>query len=212
MKLSKAISVTQLFKTNIQSLAFTGNWLDAIGQPEPAGSWIIWGHPGNGKTRFALQLAKYLAKLGKRVAYNSLEEGLSLSLKMAIADTGLVDVSGKFMLLDKEGIAELNTRLLRKKSPDVIIIDSVQYTGLSYAEYKALKDRHRNKLFIWISHADGNLPAGRVAKSIRYDASVKVWVEGYTAYVISRYRRGEGSPYVVWEEGARKLLMPSETP
>lgn len=208
MKLSKAISVKQLFNTNIQSLAFTGDWLNAIGQPEPSGSWLIWGQPGNGKTRFALQLAKYLAQLGKRVGYDSLEEGVSLSLRLAIADTGLMDVHRRFILLDKEGVQELSARLTRKKSPDVVIIDSVQYTGMSYSDYKELKDRHRNKLFILISHADGSQPAGRVARSIRYDASVKIWVDGYTAHVSSRF--GGGTPYVIWEDGVRKYLMPKE--
>ena len=89
----RAISIHQLYRTNIRSLDFAGEWLDAIGCPEPTGSWLIWGNPGNGKTRFALQLAKYLTTFGSKEAYDSLEEGVSLSLRNAIEDRNMQEVS-----------------------------------------------------------------------------------------------------------------------
>ena len=51
--------------------------------------------------------------------------------------------------------------------------------------------------FIFISQADkaGKDPAGSVAKHIRYDADIKIKVEGYKAFVTTRYEdteRGEG--------------------
>lgn len=206
MTVKRAISVRQLYRTQIRSLEFTGEWLDAIGQPEPSGTWIIWGNPGNGKTRFALQLAKYLATFGRRIAYDSLEEGVSLSMRNAIEDCNMQEVARRFLLLDKEPVDELTERLKRKKSPDVVIIDSIQYTGLSYADYKLFKDRFRSKLFIFVSHADGNQPGGRVARSIRFDANVKIWVEGFQAFAASRY--GGGKPYVIWDEGLFNLTHP----
>jgi hypothetical protein len=196
----------QLYTTKIRSLEFSGSWLDAIGSPEPSGSWIIWGNPKNGKTRFALQLAKYLCTLGLRVAYDSLEEGVSKSMRDAIMDCNLQEVSRRFTLLDKEPVTDLMDRLTRKKSPDVVIIDSIQYSGLSYAAYKSMKDKFRRKLFILVSHAEGTKPAGRVASSIRYDANVAIWVEGYTAYPAGRY--GGGEPYTIWPEGAYNYTQP----
>jgi len=206
MSSKRAISIQQLYRTSIHSLDFAGEWLEAIGCPEPSGTWLIWGNPGNGKTRFALQLAKYLTTFGKRVAYDSLEEGVSLSLRNAIEDTNMQEVSRRFILLDKEPMTDLIDRLSKKKSPDVIIVDSIQYTGMNYSEYKALKDRFRSKLFILISHAEGSQPSGRVARSIRFDANVKIWVEGFQAFAASRY--GGGEPYVIWDEGAFKLTHP----
>lgn len=185
---------------------FAGEWLEAIGRPELTGTWLIWGNSGNGKTRFALQLAKYLTTFGMRVAFDSLEEGVSLSLRTAISDTGMHEVSRRFMLLDKEPVPELMERLAKRKSADVVIIDSIQYTGMNYSEYKKMRDRFRNKLFILVSHAEGKLPEGRVARSIRFDAFVKIWVEGYMAWPVSRY--GGGEPYIIWEEGADKCLHP----
>jgi len=207
MAYKRAISIGQLYRTSIRSLDFEGEWFAAVGSPEPTGSWLIWGNSGNGKTRFALQLAKYLTTFGRKVAYDSLEEGVSLSLRNAIEDCNMQEVSRRFSLLDKEPISELTDRLSKKKSPDVIIIDSIQYTGLTYADYKMLKDRFRTKLFILISHAEGSQPSGRVARSIRFDANVKIWVEGFQAFAASRY--GGGEPYMIWEEGAFKLTHPN---
>jgi hypothetical protein len=206
MSYKRAISIRQLYRTSLRSLDFQGEWLDAIGCPEPSGCWLIWGNSGNGKTRFALQLAKYLTTFGRKVAYDSLEEGVSLSLRNAIEDCNMQEVSRRFTLLDKEPVTDLIDRLNRKKSPDVVIIDSIQYTGLTYADYKSLRDRFRTKLFILVSHAEGSQPSGRVARSIRFDANVKIWIEGFQAFAASRY--GGGEPYMIWNEGAFKLTHP----
>jgi len=194
----RAVSVNELLRSNIRCLDFDGDWERSFGKPERTGTWLIWGNSGNGKTRFALQLAKYMARLGQKVAVNSLEEGASLSMKNAFEQLNMQEVSRQVILLDKEPLADMIHRLMRRKSPDVIIIDSLQYTGLSYADYKHLRDKFRNKLFVFISHADGNHPAGRVARSVRFDAFVKIYVQNYIAYPVSRY--GGGEPFTIWEK------------
>ena len=199
--MARAASVDQVLRTRFKVLPFEGEWKDAIGCPELTGSWIIWGNSGNGKTRFALQLCKYLCQFG-RVAYDSLEEGVSVSLVKAIKETHMMEVRRKFVVLDKEPIDQLTERLERPKSPDIVCVDSLQYTGMSYEQYKALKERFPKKLFIWISHADGTLPEGRVAKKVRFDSNVKVFVQAYRAEPVSRY--GGGKPYIIWEGGYRK--------
>lgn len=195
----RAISVHQLLSTKPRVMAFTGAWQSLMGNPERTGAWIVWGRSGNGKTRFALQLGKYLTHFG-RVAYNSLEEGASVAMRKAFIETGMQDASRKLVLLDKEPIEDLKERLRRRKSPDIIIIDSLQYTAMTYQQYKELCMGFRQKLFVFVSHAEGREPAGRVAKSIRFDANVKIFVEGYKAYAVSRY--GGGQPYTIWEHGA----------
>lgn len=195
----RALTLSDIRNYRPTVLEFDGVWLAAIGKPELTGSWLIWGGSANGKTRFALQLAKYLAQFCK-VAYDSLEEGLSLSMQQAIADVGMSDVRRNFVLLDKEPIADLITRLKKQRSPQVIIIDSLQYTGMSYNDYKTLRDTFRHKLFIFISHGEGREPKGNVGKSVKYDAFVKIRVEGYKAFPISRF--GGGAEYVIWQRGA----------
>lgn len=197
--LNRAISVSQLEAMTFNELPFDGEWLELVGEPEISGAWLIWGESGNGKTRFALQLAKYLAQFA-RVAYNSMEEGASKSMKKAFREVGMSEVKRRVILLDNEPVDLLKERLRRRRSPDVVIIDSVQYSGMNYRDYVALRSEFGNKLFILISHAEGKSPAGRTAKSIRYDAFVKIRVEGYRAFALSRY--GGGKPYDIWREGA----------
>lgn len=197
--MKRALNIQDIANYNPEVLDFKGEFLASFGKPELSGSWLIWGNSGNGKTRFALQLAKYFARFEK-TAYNSLEEGLSLSMQQAVMSVGMSDVSRKFVFLDKEPVEDLSNRLKKPRSPKIVVIDSLQYTGLTYESYKQLIQAHRKKLFIFVSHADGKEPKGNTAKSIRYDASVKVRIEGYRAFPMSRY--GGGEPYTIWKKGA----------
>jgi len=199
MTVKRALTVNDIRDYKPLVLPFENEWLASIGSPELKGGWIIWGNSANGKTRFALKLAKYMANF-VRVAYDSLEEGLSLSMQKAIIDVGMSDVKRSFVLLDKETVPMLRERLTKQRSPQVVIIDSLQYTGLTYKDYTTLINDFPHKLFILVSHADGREPRGNVGKAIKYDAFVKIYVEGYKAFAQSRY--GGGEPFVVWQKGA----------
>lgn len=193
--------MTELYTKKRKLLAFEGEWLEHIGQPEPSKSWLIWGDSSNGKTTYVLKLAKYLSRFGK-VLYNSMEEGDSESMKNAFKRVGMEEVSRRVMLLDNEPIDELDERLSKKKAPRIVIIDTVQYAELTFKRYKELKEKHPNVLWIYVSHEDGKLPDGKVANKIRRDAMVKVRVEGFKAFPTSRY--GGLEPFVIWAEGADK--------
>ena len=198
--INRAVSLSELVLKSFKILPFDGVWLESFGEPERSGSWLIWGPSGNGKTRFALQLAKYLAQFEK-VAYNSLEEGASLSLRKAIIETGLLEVKRRFVVLDKEPIEELEARLMKHKSPNIVFIDSLQYTGFTKMQYKAFVNKFPNKLFIFISHAQGKNPEGRLGLAVRHDANVKLRVEGYKVPApVSRY--GGGKSFTIWPDGA----------
>jgi len=199
--MKRAVSVDDLLKKRFREMEFEGKWKDSFGEPSMSGVWLMWGHSGNGKTRFSMQLAKYLTRFG-RVAYNTLEEGASKSFKMAVEATKMIEVKKKFIILDREPIDELKIRLRKRKSPDIIVVDSFQYTGLNKKEYKELKEEFGKKLFIFISHAEGKNPEGRIAKFVRYDADVKILIQGYKAFITSRY--GGGKEYVVWDKGAKE--------
>ena len=83
-----------------------------------------------------------------------------------------------------------------------MVIDSFQYTQMSFKDYQEFKNRHRDKLIIFISQADGNRPSGRTAVSVMYDATLKIWVEGYRAISKGRYFGSKGY-YTIWEERAK---------
>lgn len=164
---------------------------------------IVWGQSGNGKSNFLMQFLKAILPHGK-VLYVALEEGFEATTQMtAMRQLSEEEHSGKIEFADHEmNYEELVGKLSKKKSPRFIVIDSIQYWNISYEMYKALKEKFKKKTFIFVSHAKGKIPDGNTADKIRYDAGIKVHVEGYVATVISRY--GGNSPYVIWEEGAKR--------
>jgi len=193
----RAYSVQNVLDAKFKTLPFEGKWLDAVGQPELTGTMIIYGPPKNGKTSFAMKFAKYLTNFG-RVAYNSVEEGLSLSLRMAMERLNMEEVGTRLVLLEKESVKQMIRRLERPKSPDVIFIDSLQFLEMRFAQYKELKERFPDKLFVYVSHVEGKKPEGNVAKRIWRDANVAFQVEGFKSFPVGRY--GGGEPIVVAEE------------
>lgn len=200
--MARALSYKNIEDYKPVELEFTGKWEASFGRPEVKGSWLVWGNSGHGKTRFTLQLCKYLCQFGK-VVYNSLEEGLSKSMQNAIIQVGMKETGRRFIFLDMESLADLERRLEKRKSPDVVIIDSLQYFRMTQKDYDRFKKKFPNKLFVFISHAKGKEPKGSIAESIRYDAFVKVWIEGYTAFPVSRYvKNGESEPFTIWTQGA----------
>ena len=125
--MGKQIPNKQIGKTKFQSVDFEGEWLRSFGRPELRGSWLVYGGSGSGKTTFMLQLAKYLTKFS-RVAYDSIEQGLTLSFQKAWERTNMIEVGNRFTLIEKESTKkEIWDRMAKRNSPNIIIIDSVNY-------------------------------------------------------------------------------------
>lgn len=205
--MSRAISNKNVLTAKFEVADFEGEFLASFGRPELRGAWIIYGGSGSGKTTFVMQVCKYLTRF-RRVAYNSLEQGLSLSLQKAWERVGMQEAGNKIILLNKEQLKDLRVRLLKKQSPDVIVIDSVHYLRrFNMEQYQNLRDEFPNKLFIFVSHEAGGMPKGTMAQNIRYDSDIKIRVEGYKAFVTTRYEvaeRGEGgADFIIWEQGAQ---------
>jgi hypothetical protein len=197
----RAVSVSELLNTSFKVMDFSPEWEEYFGRPERSGCWLVWGPPHNGKTGFLLKLAKFLTNFGV-VAYNSLEEGVSESLKRACVRENMLVCGNRFRILDKEPIEDLEIRLMKRRSPDIVMIDSVQYTELNKRTAKTFIDKFPNKLFIFISHASGKVPDGRTAHALRFHADVKIWVEGYKANIESRFGGDKSKQFTIWKEGA----------
>lgn len=199
--MARAYSVSDLLNKKYKLLPLTDKWYEAFGEPEVSGSWFIWGNSGNGKTTFILKLCKELCK-HDRVLYNSLEEGAAHTMQKAFLNAGLASVKRRLVLV-QESIEELYIRLDSHKSQNIVVLDSFQYTNLTFEKYRALIQRYPKKLFIINSQADGKQPSGRTAKRVMYDAALKIWVEGYRAFSKGRYI-GPVGYYTVWDKGAQE--------
>ena len=209
--MGKAISNRDVVAARFETVPFDGEWLASIGRPELRGSWLVFGQSGSGKTTFALQLARYLSRFCK-VAYDTLEQGLSLSFQSAWVRTGMEEAGNAVMVLDKEPVAQLRQRLSRRRSPQVVIIDSLTaMPGFTRKDYLSLVDGFPRKLFVFLAHERKGLPDPAIAETVRRLSEVKIYVEGFRAHVTTRYacpERGEGvSDYVIGKQGAEEYPL-----
>ena len=202
--MARALSVKDVLSMKKAVLPFEGKWADAFGQPERTGIWFVRGNSGNGKTSFVMQMCKELCKYG-RVVYDSLEEGDSLTVQESFIRHGITAANRRLQLLNCEPLPELSKRMTGRKSPDFYVVDSFRYAQTGYREYIKFKEAHRDKLVIFTSHADGRNPEGRAARSVMYDSTLKVWVEGYRAFSKGRFIGATGE-FVVWGGGAAKYF------
>ena len=203
-KSNRAYSVSNVLSKKFNPLDFSGEWEDTLGKPDKAFSALIWGGTTNGKTEAAIKFAKYLTNFGK-VAYNSLEQGLSATIQDALRRNHMDTCGGSFILLDREPFDELIIRMSKPKSPDFLFIDSVQYTRITKVQYYQLKELmiKKGKGIVWISQAKGSLPKGALADDIMFDVDLKLWVEGFKLFPDGRLNGG-GEPFVIWAQRAAK--------
>ncbi len=204
--MARTLSARQVLTIKFDTIRLGGGWDDCVGEIETTGVWFIWGNSGNGKTSAVVSLCRELSAFGK-VLYNSREEGVSLTMQNTLRRYGMGELGGGFQLADMS-LQELDEKISRRRSPRFVVLDSFQYMGLSYKDFRAFCERHRNKLLIFVSRTRGRQPEGRAAMSAMYDASCKIWVEGYKAFSKGRFVGATGE-MTIWEEGARKYWSES---
>lgn len=198
--MARSLTAKEILGIHRQSITLTGEWGNCIGTMDRHGVVFIWGNSGNGKTSAVISLCKELSEYGK-ILFVSLEEGFSLSFQNSLKRFDMESCGSKFQVIDKATPEELIQRLTKPRSPEFVVIDSYQYLGMSYKQYIEFKSKLQNKLLIFLSHADGKQPSGRAAKAVKYDAMLKIWVEGYVAHSNGRFI-GPTAKAVIWEQGA----------
>lgn len=205
--MGKLMHVKQVAAQTFQEIeGLTDEWRNCLGDVEDTFVCFVWGDSANGKTSFISQLIKELSKVGGNILYVSYEEGQGKTVKKSIERNSLIDLPLQY--LDRETFVELRDRLKKKKSPKIVIIDSLQYSRFTYDQYKELKEsfvmgksKGKRKILIIISHATGKEPRGASAQSVRYDANIKIYVKGFIAEIESRYESVKN--FVIWEERAK---------
>lgn len=199
--MSKLLGVTALFDKKFELFEFEGVWQTFLGNPSKNFSALIYGDTGNGKTEFCVQLAGYLAGF-RKVYYNSLEQGVSRTFQLALQRNNFEDVKGNFVMADGHSFNEMMEYLEKRNAPQVIIIDSIDYMGMTLDQYQKLRNRHPRKVIILISWSKGTKPKTTAANDMLYSVDLKIFVKHFMAFVSGRYKGTED--YTIWDEGVER--------
>ncbi len=204
--MGKVLTGKQIVEKEFKQIeGLSEKFTNSFGDIEDTFTAIISGESGNGKTSMITSALKELQQLGE-VLYLGLEEGHAKSFKKALLRSEM-DLD-KIKVYDDLDFTELNEILDRRFSPKIVVIDSIQYMGLTYIQYKALKKKYvygrktnARKIIFFISHSKGKTIQGSAAFSIRHDCMIKVFVHGYLGFMISRFEAKKN--FVIWEAGAK---------
>lgn len=204
--MARTLSAKQVLTIKFDTIRLGGGWDECVGEIETTGVWFIWGNSGNGKTSAVVSLCKELSAFGK-VLYNSREEGVSLTMQNTLRRYGMGELGSRFQLANMS-LPELDEKISQQRSPKFVVLDSFQFMGLTYKDFRAFCEKHKNKMLIFVSRTRGRQPEGRAAISAMYDASCKIWVEGYKAFSKGRFV-GTTGEMTIWDEGAKKYWSDS---
>ncbi len=199
--MARTLSAKQVLTIKFDTIRLGGGWDECVGEIETTGVWFIWGNSGNGKTSAVVSLCKELSVFGK-VLYNSREEGVSLTMQNTLRRYGMGELGSRFQLANMS-LQEVDEKISQQRSPKFVVLDSFQFMGLTYKDFRAFCEKHKNKMLIFVSRTRGRQPEGRAAISAMYDASCKIWVEGYKAFSKGRFV-GTTGEMTIWDEGAKK--------
>jgi KaiC/GvpD/RAD55 family RecA-like ATPase len=195
----KTITIKRFLRKKFKLVPLAGAWQEAFGQPERGALWLVYGGSGGGKTEFAAQLAKAYAEHGK-VLYVSAEQGLSSSLQMCVQRNGFADTKNISLGVGYDTLGLLTDLAARKKPPDTIILDSVDYLKFTREDLKQFQKQCPGMTIILISWEEGGKPQTAEAKALKYMAGIKVRVRNFVAFPVSRF--GGNAPFVIWQKGA----------
>lgn len=207
--MAKMYSNNNVLSARFALAPFEGAWLAHLGRPALQGMWFVYGKSGSGKTTYCLQLAKYLTGFVRRVAYDSLEQGLSPAMQQAWRRAGLEVCGRKIALIDREPLPDLRARLGKKQSPDVVFLDSVMYLeDVSASELIALRHEHPHKLFVLIGQERNGDAYNSKQIKLKHDADIKIRVVGGVARCETRYTTEDGcggEDFIAFEARKKKF-------
>ena len=206
-KLKKLLTVANIQNQTVQRLQWMGKWLEAFGRPQDRGVWFVWGGSGSGKSTFVMMLAKAMAELQFKTYYNLLEEETD--------DTDYIDRTELLQMKEVESnfytqsynYKELMEYLKKRNPPKVVVVDSIVYLTKDWEDYLALKRLCIKKgiILIIVGHAEGKNPRSEFEKSIRFDAKMKIFVDGFLAVCQGRTIGSNGGRFIVYQKGYQML-------
>jgi len=183
----RALSTKNLFDKKYKTFGLDGLWAQAMGEPTRNGIWTIYGKEKHGKTWFTLKVADLLSEF-ERVLYISAEEGVDKTFVDAVKRAGIKVGKSRLSYLEYLPIDELEARLDRRKSPNVIVFDNctIYADDFKGGILRRLLYKYPDKLFIYVAHEEKNEPSnalGRLAKKL---SKIIIRVQGLTAFISGR--------------------------
>jgi hypothetical protein len=195
----KIINSYDLKKMDFKILDFRDKWNAFFGYPSVTFHCIIHGLPGEGKSTFAIQFAKYLAENIGRVVYISGEEGITKTLKDKFMNN-----DGISRYLD---IADLRTfdDIIKNIQPEVynfIFIDSLDNMRIDAEKMKKIRERYKNSALITISQStkDGKI---RGSQELVHDCDIAVMVENGIAKTNKNRFKERGMEFSVFHSSEK---------
>lgn len=185
-------------------------YVKCFGEPSDAGIWLIFGKEKNGKSTFALKLAKELSKK-KKCLYVSAEEGTDLEFIRACQIAGIDEEDKGLHFIEYEPLEELRERLQRTKSEKIVFIDNITVYNdeLKGGILRELQRENARKLLIFIAHEDstGGEPATSSGKLCRKYAKIICHVEGMNVTISGRCPGGS----MQVDENTANIYQPNST-
>jgi len=190
----KIVNSQKLKLMKFTTLPFQGKWSMFFGIPSYNFYCLLFGMPGEGKSTFAIQFAKYLSENIGRVVYISSEEGLSKTL------------TDKFMNNHAESkyldVADLRTfedilRVVQPETYNFIFIDSLDDMRIDVDKMKKIRLQYKNSAIISISQStkDGKV---RGSNELVHDCDIAVKVENGIASTTKNRFKERGMTYDVF--------------
>jgi hypothetical protein len=172
-----------------------------------SGMWLISGKEKNGKTSFALMLAKALAE-NHRVAYISAEEGLEGSFKAAMRRAGIT-VSDRITWEEYLSVERIRSEYATRATDFIFIDNLTVYQGeIRAADIIPIKKSLPGKTLVYIAHEEGNQPYPDSAAAVSKLAKIVFRVVAMNVTVVSRYTNGGGNIVI---DADKKALFWGET-
>lgn len=155
----RSLSFDNILNKKYEYIPFSKDFMDAFGKRQKSGAWIVYGKSGQGKTSFTFQLAREFDRIGYKVLFISLEMGVESDFRDSLL--GFMNSSRSGMLFWDEvpTFDEFDEFLGKQRSPDVVIIDSLQSLegemDVTAKQLVELRKKYRKKIFVYISHVEG---------------------------------------------------------
>jgi len=187
----RTIGVFQLEQKKYDTIDLKQEFQPTFGRIPKNVHITIYGDSGTGKTEFAIRYVKALCELELDVDWISYEQGHGFDLQQACIRNNMKEVAANFQLSDPDSdkpddvsyFEDLENKVRKRGSADIFVIDTVQFTDFTIANFKTLLKKYKRKGFIWLSHKEpsGKLPKGIVAQDIARLGGITILVKDYIA-------------------------------